>query len=265
MSGTAPPANALQASLVQASSLPWHGAELASVRLAVWLAPGVSSEVAELIAGCALGKEHAAERLALGRGAVWLARTEKEGSVLVRPYVRGGWAARVTTYWYFGFRPRSLVELETLLVLAQRGVPVVEGLAAAARRVSGIGYRAWLATRYWGESETLWDWWRRGPAAAERRRVLTAVGVALARLHRAGGAHPDLNARNILVRAGEENDCVRLLDFDRARCHPHPLDPRPALRRLARSLRKLDPDARVVREEDWTALEQALWGAYEQQ
>jgi tRNA A-37 threonylcarbamoyl transferase component Bud32 len=72
-----------------------------------------------------------------------------------------------------------------------------------------------------------------------------AAGLAVAELHDAGVAHPDLNLSNIVV-AG---DTASIVDLDRARVAAGGLAPparRRGLERLARSVRKLDPRGEVV-------------------
>jgi len=224
-----------------------------------WLAPGANIEIALVLGACAEGRRLPGWRRRAGRGFVWVVPTLYCGRVVVRPYRRGGWMARLFTDLYFGVKPRSLAELEMLLYLEQARVPVVSGLGAGVQRVAGIGYRAWLVTRYWEGTETLWHFLRTTKRWSERAHVLDALGVALAQLYLAGVRHPDLHARNILVRRSTPEDPVRLIDFDRASMLCSRGRPRTVLKRLARSLRKLDPEGRYTRKEDWLLIETALW------
>ena len=67
------------------------------------------------------------------------------------------------------------------------------------------------------------------------------TGAAIARFHRAGVVHADLNARNILV---AEDGEIHLVDFDRARFSSNDASAfRSNLDRLKRSLDKLWPIA----------------------
>src|SRR5262249_61610272 len=89
-----------------------------------------------------------------------------------------------------------------------------------------------------------WEWLRGKPAGEGREAVVTAVARAIARMHEAGIAHADLNLTNILVQAATNSPTVLFIDFDRARVFPAALPLRQrerALRRLHRSLNKLDP------------------------
>jgi len=76
--------------------------------------------------------------------------------------------------------------------------------------------------------------------------------------------HADLNLRNILVHAGPEGLRVALLDFDRARLAAAPLGARGRrrnLRRLVRSLTKLDPAGTLAGAEERRAFHDAYAGA----
>jgi len=72
--------------------------------------------------------------------------------------------------------------------------------------------------------------------------------------------HADLNLRNILVHAGPEGVRAALLDFDRAWLGTAPLRPaarRRNLRRLVRSLVKLDPGGQLAGTEERRAFRDA--------
>jgi 3-deoxy-D-manno-octulosonic acid kinase len=180
-----------------------------------------------------------AEAVESGRGPVYRCELAGGTRVVVRIFRRGGLVARLVAETYVGFRPRPLRELAVTVEARRRGVPAPEVLAA--RVEGGLIYRGALVTVEVPSSATLVEALRRAPDAAERRRLAAATGRALAMLHGAGVFHADLNATNILVRDGAD---VVLLDFDRARLAPASLSAaarRRNLRRLARSLAKLDP------------------------
>ena len=81
--------------------------------------------------------------------------------------------------------------------------------------------------------------------------LATEVGALVARFHRAGVWHADLNAHNVLVTSG----ALYLIDFDRGRLRkPAPRWCRANLRRLRRSLLKLGAGT------DPAAFEQNVWG-----
>jgi 3-deoxy-D-manno-octulosonic acid kinase len=109
----------------------------------------------------------------------------------------------------------------------------------AARYVrSGWGYRADLITERIPNAETLAD--RLNTA---RPIDWAAVGGLIARFHRKGLWHADLNAHNVLIDA---HDRLWLIDLDRGQLRP-PADNwmRGNLDRLRRSLLKLGAHERV--------------------
>jgi 3-deoxy-D-manno-octulosonic acid kinase len=78
-----------------------------------------------------------------------------------------------------------------------------------------------------------------------------AVGSSIARLHRAGVDHADLNAHNILI----TRNTVTVIDFDRGRVRPPGAWSTRNLERLQRSLAKisqgLPPERISPRTWDW--------------
>lgn len=177
--------------------------------------------------------------MAVGRGSALLLDADF-GPAVLRQYLRGGWAARVSRdrYLFTGFdRSRPLTEFGLLAKLTAAGLPVPEPLAALCAR-QGLTYRGWLLTRRipavvpladrLAESSTDTALWRR-------------MGRVIRRFHNAGVVHADLNARNILLGS---DDTIHLVDFDRARISSD--NPRAFagnLMRLKRSLQKLWPSA----------------------
>ena len=188
---------------------------------------------------------------------------------VVRPCRRGGLPALVLHDLYFGRRPRPFSELTVMETLRHRRVPVVEVYGAAVRWVGPCWYRGWLVTRFLRDAMTFWQWARTPVDAAERARVLRALGVAVRRLHDGGGTHPDLNANNVLVEpapapgaaAGTE-PAVTFIDFDRARVTPSgQATSGTELDRLWRSLRKLDPHGHHLSAAAFDAVRAAYAGA----
>jgi len=144
-----------------------------------------------------------------GRGSAWYL-DGPFGSAVLRFYRRGGLAARVSTehyVWYGESRSRCVRELRLLQAFHAAGLPVPEPIAAAWWR-DGLFYRAALLMV-------------RVPARADFLSLLhedaakapwAAVGQAFADFERAGARHPDLNARNVLLRT---DGTVVLIDWDR--------------------------------------------------
>lgn len=182
-----------------------------------------------------------AQPIASGRGAVYRATVPGGIRAVVRFYRRGGWLGRVVRETYLGHPPRPLLELALTAEIRRRGVDAAEVLAA---RVEGrLAYRGVLVTAEVPGAVPLIDALRAAPDAAERRSLAERAGGAVARLHDAGVWHADLNMNNVLVPAGSPGALV-FVDFDRARLSAGPLAiaaRRQNLRRLRRSLQKLDP------------------------
>lgn len=169
-----------------------------------------------------------------GRGGIAVLEHES-GTLALRHYRRGGWAARFSAdrYLYTGETGvRSFRELRLHAVLRERGLPVPAPVAALYRR-HAAGYEADLITVVIPEAVSLAS---RLTAGGVPLPLWHAIGACLRRFHRAGFDHADLNAHNILVDA---RDGVHLVDLDRGRLRrPGPWQHR-NLRRLQRSLHKV--------------------------
>lgn len=194
--------------------------------------------------GCLVGE-------AEGRGSALLLETPFAPAVL-RRYLRGGQAARISKdrYFFTGYdRSRPLAEFIMLADLSAAGLPVPEPLAAICRR-SGLFYTAWLMTRRIMGVEPLADLLATRGGDSD---LWQKTGACIRRFHDHGVVHADLNARNILVGAGNE---VFLIDFDRARIKTGDVRAFGAnLKRLRRSLEKLWPvGTRNVLDGSWSKL-----------
>jgi 3-deoxy-D-manno-octulosonic acid kinase len=169
-----------------------------------------------------------------GRGAAWYVGSAANPWVL-RHYRRGGLIARISQdryVWSGEDRVRAFAEWRLLFYLAQRGLSVPKPVAAFYRR-AGLTYRCDLITQRIAHAESL------SAALASTalgEPVWRAVGAAIARLHRHGVDHADLNAYNILL---GENAAITVIDFDRGRLRaPGPWSAG-NLSRLQRSLAKI--------------------------
>jgi 3-deoxy-D-manno-octulosonic acid kinase len=173
---------------------------------------------------------------AVGRGSALLLETDF-GPAVLRQYLRGGWPARFSRdrYLFTGFdRSRPLAEFRMLATLSDLGLPVPAPLAAMCRR-QGLFYQGWLLMERIMDAQALAD------VLLERAGdpdLWQRTGAVIARFHRAGAIHADLNARNILV-AGD--GAIHLVDFDRARFTANAAASSANLQRLKRSLEKLWP------------------------
>jgi 3-deoxy-D-manno-octulosonic acid kinase len=175
---------------------------------------------------------------ASGRGQVWMLDTDG-GSAVLRQYLRGGWPRYISRdrYFFTGFsRSRPLREFNLLAALVDAGLPAPAPLAAICQR-SGVLYRGSLLMERITASGTLAD---KLDSRFSGDSIWADTGSCIRRFHRAGVAHADLNARNILL---DFDGGIHLVDFDRARYTPdQAVDGSANLGRLKRSLLKLWPD-----------------------
>jgi 3-deoxy-D-manno-octulosonic acid kinase len=184
-----------------------------------------------------------------GRGGVAVIDTPA-GECVLRHYRRGGMVAGVLGdryLWTGAERSRGFMEFRLLARLAALGLPVPAPVAARFVR-HGLFYAAGLITRRVPNAQTLAQ---RLAAGTLDSALLHAVGATIARFHRAGAWHADLNAHNILLNA----EGVHLIDFDRGRIRPIADAWRDAnLHRLRRSLLKVGAGAQGE-----AAFAAALW------
>lgn len=184
-----------------------------------------------------------------GRGGVAVIDTPA-GECVLRHYHRGGLIARFNRdryLWTGAAHTRSFAEFRLLARIAALGLPAPRPVAARYRR-HGLSYTADLITRRVGEAHTLAQCLANGRLDAELARE---TGALVARFHREGIWHADLNAHNVLV-AGA---ALYLLDFDRGAVRAPAESWRLAnLARLRRSLVKLGANRRVP------DFQRAVWG-----
>lgn len=192
-----------------------------------------------------------------GRGAAWFVDAPF-GDCVLRQYRRGGLAARVSTsdyLWQGESKVRSVAELRLTREALRRGISVPVPLAAFYQR-RGVRYRAAILVERLHDVSTLAE------RAMERHAPWVEAGRLVARMHRAGLDHADLNADNILFDA-DGNGWVIDLDRGLFRTIGNGWRER-NLSRLHRSLLK----RRGVRdvgevEEDFTRLRHAYDGEWE--
>ncbi|KPL48330.1 3-deoxy-D-manno-octulosonic acid kinase [Xanthomonas axonopodis] len=194
-----------------------------------------------------------------GRGGAWFVDAPFGHSVL-RQYLRGGMAARVSRdryLWKGAGRTRSFAEFRLMRELIKRKLPVPRPLAACYLR-EGMGYRAALLMERLENVRSLAD----HAQVAGRGAPWEATGQLIARFHRAGLDHADLNAHNILFDASGHG---WLIDFDRGVLRiPATRWRERNLKRLHRSLLKLRGNrSREDVDKDYARLHRAYelaWG-----
>jgi 3-deoxy-D-manno-octulosonic acid kinase len=186
-----------------------------------------------------------------GRGSAWFIASGAHQWVL-RHFRRGGFIARLSRdgyVWTGEDGVRAFAEWRLLDVLTRRGLPVPQPVAARYQR-RGWWYRCDLITQRIVNAEPLSAALARG---AMPEPLWRAIGATVARLHRAGVDHADLNAHNILVDVTGVEDIVWVIDFDRGRLREQGAWASRNLRRLRRSLVKISRDlpSGRISDENW--------------
>lgn len=178
----------------------------------------------------------------------------------LRHYRRGGLIARVLAdrYRYAGLElSRPWRELQLTHALHVAGLPVPQPIAARVVR-AGAWYRGDFITRRLTATRTLAECltgYLAKPLASDTNpaELFAAVGRCIARFHRAGVHHADLNAHNVLIDTRGE---VFLIDFDRGEIRSPGWWQDANLVRLRRSILKVCDALPAVRFDEtlWTAL-----------
>lgn len=184
-----------------------------------------------------------------GRGGVAIIATPA-GECVLRHYRRGGLVAALMGdryLWTGANRTRPFMEFRLLAEIARLGLPGPAVVAARYCR-GNLSYSADLITRRIADAQTLAESLAAGRLDGE---LAEEVGALVARFHRAGIWHADLNAHNVLVTSDE----LYLIDFDRGRLRtPADAWQQANLQRLRRSLLKLGAASQGE-----TAFEEAIW------
>lgn len=153
---------------------------------------------------------------------------------VLRHYYRGGLPGKVIedVYLWSGLEnTRAYKELALLEHLVELGLPVCKPVAAKVER-NGFSYRADLITKRLTGCVDLVGALKSCPLSAAKWRQL---GQTLARFHKAGVFHADLNARNILL----DDSVFYLIDFDQGKVRkPDSKWQQANVARLQRSLEK---------------------------
>lgn len=179
-----------------------------------------------------------------GRGSAWYIDAPFGRSVL-RHYRRGGmiaWLNQQYFLWQGARQTRSFTEFRLMKYLSDQGLPVPAPLAAYYIR-SGIRYRAAILMQRLEQVQSL----AQLAQAAWQVAPWEETGRLIARFHRHGLDHADLNAHNILF---DQRGKGWLIDLDRSVMRiPATRWRRGNLARLRRSLQK----SRTHQDEDEVA------------
>ncbi len=206
---------------------------------------------------------HPERRELAGRGRVYSVPAPVPGPDarerwVVRHYYRGGAVARVLDDRYLGVgQARPLLEAEAAGRARERGIPTPAAVAGAVYP-AGIWYRADLVTEEIPDAADLARvLFVEDTHATGREAALAAAGGLVRALEKAGLYHPDLNAKNIVLRTDGGGPRAHLVDLDRCRARTAgvPAPAFPMRRRLERSLRKFQMrTGRGLGSSEWAAL-----------
>tara|TARA_R110000796_G_C14568526_1_gene435564 strand:+ start:22 stop:729 length:708 start_codon:yes stop_codon:yes gene_type:complete len=148
-----------------------------------------------------------------GRGSSLFLQVTPTEQWVLRPYRRGGMAAKLSEkryLWTGAERTRAFLELRLTAALFEQGLPVPRPVAGCVTRY-GLTYEAALITVRIAGAKALAELLVNDQAD---EALLHRVGVMIRRFHQAGLDHVDLNARNILV---DPSGAPWLIDLDRCR------------------------------------------------
>ena len=169
-----------------------------------------------------------------GRGGAWFVDAPF-GHAVLRQYLRGGLAAKLSRdhyIWRGANRTRSFAEFRLMRALRAQKLPVPRPIAAFYMR-EGLRYKAAILRERLEGVRSRAD----RALVAGRGAPWEETGRLIARFHRVGLDHADLNAHNILFDA---NGHGWLIDFDRGVLRiPATRWRERNLKRLLRSLIKL--------------------------
>lgn len=192
---------------------------------------------------------------AVGRGKAYFLEGLDNKAWVLRHNRRGGLLAHINHdrfLWTGSWRARALAEIRLLADMRSAHLPVPAPVAGLACR-QGLFYRGDVITERIDDSLPLAE--RLSSGTGMDTSGWCALGQLIARFHRAGIHHADLNARNILI---DKDERFYLIDFDKA-CRRTPSAGwcQANLARLQRSLRKFrqaDPGF-AFNDSDWEALQ----------
>ncbi|MDR5898926.1 3-deoxy-D-manno-octulosonic acid kinase [Halomonas vilamensis] len=165
---------------------------------------------------------------------------------VLRPYRRGGLIAKLSEsryIWTGRENTRAFREMRLTAALFAQGLPVPRPTAACVTR-HGLTYEAALITQRIPGARALADWLSDERISGKTlNTALENVGRMIRRFHDHGLDHVDLNARNILL---EPQGTPWLIDLDRCRLRSPGKWQSMNLKRLERSIHKLNPTMSII-------------------
>lgn len=216
------------AALRQRNSLILHDAD------SLCDAPGTHQMHPDLFTGDYWRKQGLVVGEAPGRGSSFFVQATPTEQWALRPYRRGGMAAKLSKKryaWTGAERTRAFRELRLTATLFEQGLPVPRPVASAVTR-HGLTYEAALITVRIAGAKTLAELLVKHHAD---EALLQRVGAMIKRFHQVGLDHVDLNARNILI---DISGTPWLIDLDRCRLRAKGKWQEDNLKRLERSIHK---------------------------
>ena len=159
--------------------------------------------------------------------------------VLLRRLRHGGVLGPILGGLYLGLG-RCEAELRTTAALRAGGAPVPRPVLALAQRRVGPWVACAVGTVFEEDTVDALAYLHASPGADAIDAAARAAGRAVRRFHDAGGRHPDLHLKNLLLRERDGSTECLVIDLDRARAGAD-VSPQRRMRelmRLYRSLRK---------------------------
>jgi hypothetical protein len=167
--------------------------------------------------------------------------------LFVRRSMRGG-MMRFLGDLYLGFVPRMVHELNVISEARKRGVLVPEPMGALVEKITPVTYRGAVITKAI-PGMTMWEFVKVETDPRSLSHVVRMARYSIDTMHEHGLFHDDLNLHNLYVSMAGDGFSVVLLDFDKAKLSSRAVprsQRRRNFKRLAASIRKLDPDGRYL-------------------
>ena len=167
--------------------------------------------------------------------------------LFVRRSMRGG-MMRFMGDLYIGFVPRMVHELNVISEARKRGVPVADPMGAIVEKVAPAVYRGAVLTKAI-PGMTMWEFAKVETDPRSLSHVVRMARYSVDTMHEHGLIHADLNLHNLYVSMAGDGFSVVLLDFDKAKLLSRAVPSwqrKRNLKRLAESIRKLDPEGRYL-------------------